>query len=138
MQMNQAPIRTIGMALTILVGLPFYSPGCNSEERGPVLAGGREIKSWITEIHDANPKVRRQAVLKLGNVGDAEPAVADVLAEALHDSDSIVRRDAVLAVAKLKRPGEAIKAQLESMSKDDKDAKVREVAQKAVALLGAG
>ena len=138
MQINQAPIKTIGIALTILVWLPFCSPGCNSEERGPVLAGGREIKSWIAEIHDANPKVRRQAVLKLGNVGDSDRAVVDALTEALHDSDVTVRRDAVLAAVKLKRPGEAIKTQLETMSRDDKDARVREVAQKAVALLGAG
>jgi hypothetical protein len=75
------------------------------------------------------------AVLKLGNVGDADPSVAEALAEALRDSDALVRHDAVLAVVKLKQPGEAIKAQLESMSSGDKDAKVRDVAKRAVARL---
>ena len=35
-----------------------------------MLAGGREVKSWIADLHDPKPQVRRQAVLKLGNVGD--------------------------------------------------------------------
>ena len=49
--------------------------GCNREERGPILAGGREVKSWIADLQIPRPQVRRQAVLKLGNVGDADPTV---------------------------------------------------------------
>ena len=56
--------------------------GCNKEERGPILAGGREVKSWVADLHDPKPTVRRQAVLKLGNVGDADPSVAERLGEA--------------------------------------------------------
>ena len=53
------------------------------------------MKSWVADLHDAKPQVRRQAVLKLGNVGDEDPAVADALAEALHDTDPAraLRRD---------------------------------------------
>ena len=38
---------------------------CGGEKRGPVLAGGREVKSWVADLHDSKPQVRRQAVLKL-------------------------------------------------------------------------
>ena len=75
--------------------LLLAASGCNREERGPILAGGREVKSWVADLHDPKPQVRRQAVLKLGNVGDADPAVAEGLAEALRDTDALVRRAAV-------------------------------------------
>jgi HEAT repeat protein len=97
-----------------------------------MLAGGREVKSWVAAISDPNPKVRRQAVLKLGNVGDADPTVAEALTRALGDSDALVRHDAVLAVVKLRKPGSAIKDRLETMSRGDKDGRVRDVATKAL------
>jgi HEAT repeat protein len=117
--------------MTILLTL-FFVSGCNQEERGPILAGGREVKSWVADLHDPKPQVRRQAVLKLGNVGDADPTVAEGLAEALRDTDAVVRRDAVRAVAKLKKPNEAIMAQLKVMSESDRDALARNYAQRAI------
>ena len=57
-------------------------PGC-CRRRGPLLAGGREVKSWLADLRDPRPQVRRQAVLKLGNVGDTDPTAAAGLAEAL-------------------------------------------------------
>lgn len=107
--------------------------GCNREERGPILAGGREVKSWVAELHDPNPQVRRQAVLKLGNVGDADSTVAEALGETLRDKDTIVRRDAVRAVAKLPQASEAIMAQLKVVSESDRDPLVRDYAQRAIA-----
>ena len=62
------------------------------------------MKSWVAELHNPKPQVRRQAVLKLGNAGDSDPAVAPALAEALLDLDAVVRRDAIRAVAKLSQP----------------------------------
>jgi HEAT repeat protein len=122
----------------LLSWLAIIAPGCGSEAKGPMLSGGREVKSWVAALHDPKPQVRRQAVLKLGNVGDSDPAVADALAEALHDADPQVRHDAVLAVVKLRNPGEAIKGQLATMSQGDKDARVRDVSKRAVARLEAG
>jgi HEAT repeat protein len=116
---------------TIMVTL-LAASGCNKEERGPILAGGREVKSWVADLHDPKPQVRRQAVLKLGNVGDADPSVAEGLAEALRDADPVVRRDAVRAVAKLKKPGDAIMAQLKVMSETDRDSLARDYAQRAI------
>jgi HEAT repeat protein len=106
--------------------------GCAREERGPILAGGREVKSWVADLHDREPQVRRQAVLKLGNVGDSDPAAAVALAEALRDPDILVRRDAVLAVAKLTKPGEGILSQLKVLSEQDRDPTVRDYARKAL------
>jgi hypothetical protein len=108
-------------------------PGCGGEQLGPTLSGGREVKSWVADLHHRDPKVRRQAVLKLGNAADSDPAVALALAEALQDSDALVRRDAIRAVAKLKKPGSSIKERLETMSRTDKDFFVRELAGKALA-----
>jgi HEAT repeat protein len=123
-------------ALPAILAWAVALPGCGREERGPILSGGREVKSWIKDLHDPKPQVRRQAVLKLGNAADSDPSVAEGLAEALNDSDPLVRRDAILAVAKLKEPSVAIKERLETMSRSDKDPRARELARKAVIRLG--
>lgn len=123
--------------LTLVMTLvSFALPGCVREERGPLLAGGRELKSWLADLHDARPHVRRQAVLKLGNVGDADPAAAAGLAGALRDSDALVRRDAIQAVAKLSRPGQIILDQLKAMRDNDRDPQVRDRARKAITHFG--
>ncbi len=126
--------RTAGV-LTILASI-INLPGCAREERGPILAGGRELKSWIADLHSPRPQVRRQAVLKLGNAGDSDPATAGGLAEALQDPDALVRRDAIRAVAKLQQPGALIKERLQTMSRLDKDALARDLAGKALVRLG--
>jgi hypothetical protein len=120
-----------GIGTTLLIGLVTIS-GCSRDERGPILAGGREVKSWVAELVDPNPQVRRRAVLKLGNVGNADPGVAEGLALALRDTDTIVRRDAVRAVAKLTPPSAAIIAELRTMKETDGDSLVRDYAQRAI------
>jgi HEAT repeat protein len=117
----------VGMFCTLLTA----TSGCSHEEPD-FLAGGREVESWITALHDSNPLVRREAVMKLGNVGDADPAAAEGLTEALRDSDVQVRRAAVFAVVKLEEPGEAITSQLEIMRRNDSEPGIREVAGKAL------
>ncbi len=133
MRMIQA--HTSEAVLSVLFGTVAFS-GCGGTERGPILAGGREVKSWVADLHNPKPKVRRQAVLKLGNVGDEDPSVADALADALQDTDPLVRSDAILAVVKLKQPGAAIKERLEIMSKSDQNARARDLAGKALERLG--
>ena len=127
---------SIATALTVLFGLAACGVGCQSDERGPTLAGGHEVAHWVKALGDPNPKVRREAVLKLGNVGDADPTVAEALAKTLEDSDAQVRYDAVFAVVKLRAPSAAIKSTLETMSRNDKDARVRDVSTKALASPG--
>jgi HEAT repeat protein len=122
-------------AIILAGALALAVPSCGREERGPLLAGGREVKSWVEALKDADPKKRRIVVMQLGNVGDADPAAAEGLAGALLDADDQVRRDAVLAVAKLKSPGEAIMARLRAMGEGDRDPRARDLAKKAVARL---
>jgi len=138
MRKIRAPMRlttTMAGVLTILASIITLA-GCANEERGPIRSGGRELKSWITDLHNPKPQVRRQAVLKLGNAGDSDPATAEGLAEALQDSDALVRRDAIRAVAKLKQPGAFIKERVQTMSRLDKDSLARDLASKALARLG--
>jgi HEAT repeat protein len=97
---------------------------------------GREVSFWIADLRDPKPQVRHQADLKLGNVGDDDPAVAEGLALALHDSDVLVLRDAVHAVVKLKQPSEAVLARLREMNGTDRDAGARDFARRALAKLG--
>ena len=126
------------MKLIVCVSLASAAviSGCSRTEHGPLLAGGREVSSWVTELNDPKPRVRRQAVLKLGNVGDEDPAVAKGLASALYDSDMLVRRDAVHAVVKLKQPSDEIVARLQEMSRTDPDATARDFARRALGKLG--
>jgi HEAT repeat protein len=126
-------IRHIRFALLVIAAT---STGCGPSEQGPLLAGGREVRSWVAELSDPKPRVRRQAVLKLGNVGDADPAAAEGLARALQDSDVLVRRGALHAIVKLKQPSEAVLAQLKEMNTTDPDATVRDFAKRAMGKLG--
>lgn len=125
------------LAVAIVCTLLIATSGCSHEEPD-FLAGGREVEAWITALHDANPLVRRQAVMKLGNVGDADPAAAQGLTEALGDSDVQVRRAAVFAVVKLDKPGKAITSQLDSMRRSDSEPGIREVAARALERLSRG
>ena len=109
--------------------------GCRRDDRGPLLAGGREVKSWVAALNDPRPAVRRQAVLKLGNVGDADPAAAVGVASALHDPDKTVRRDAVHAIVKFVQPAAETLDRLREMSRSDPDLTVRDFAGKALAKL---
>jgi HEAT repeat protein len=120
----------------MLVIALFATAGCSRDERVPILAGGREVKSWLADLRDPRPRVRRQAVLKLGNVGDTDPAAVDALTEALGDRDPLVRRESVLAVAKLTKPAKAILSPLRVMSQSDRDSTVREYARRALIHFG--
>ena len=80
---------TVTAGVLALLATITSLPGCAREERGPILSGGREVKSWIADLHNPKPQVRRQAVLKLGNAGDSDPAIAEGLAEALQGVEPI-------------------------------------------------
>ncbi len=120
----------------ILAGfLIFAAASCGREERAPMLAGGHEVRSWVEDLKHRDPKKRRVAVLKLGNVGDADPSASEGIALALTDTDAQVRRDAVFAVVKLKNPGEPILSRLRKMGESDKDTRARDLAKKAITQL---
>ncbi len=129
--------RTPVAAVAILVALALAA-GCGGESRAPFQAGGRQVKDWVGDLKSPKATVRRQAVHKLGNVGDADPAAAEALAGALRDPDALVRHDAVLGVLKLEKLGRVPAPRSTAMAQRDKDAKVRDVAKKAVTKLGRG
>jgi HEAT repeat protein len=134
--------RTATCSAAVTAGVPallaatILLAGCGQEQREPILSGGRELKSWIADLRKPSPQIRRQAVLKLGNAADSDPATAEALAEALQDPDALVRREAIRSVVKLKQPGAVIKQRLESMSRSDGDALARDLAGKAQVRLG--
>lgn len=113
--------------------LTISTLGCGNREPAPITAGGRDVGSWVADLKNRDPRVRRQAVLKLGNIGDADPAVAPALAEALADPSPLVAREAVFAAVKLKTPTPAILDQLARMGA--RDPKLRELADRALAKL---
>lgn len=121
------------LSLALLAAL-----GCGSHDETPMLAGGREVESWIAALNDPSPQVRRLAVLKLGNVGDEDPDTEEALAGALRDPDPIVRRDAVFAVVKLEKPGEAIVSRLDAISREDGEPNIRDIASRALKKLTGG
>ncbi len=134
--MNRPSIALVRLAM-ILAGAAGGC-GCGVEPRGPFLAGGREVQAWVADLKSPKPQVRRQAVMKLGNVGDEDPAAAEALETALHDADALVRHDAVIAVVKLKEPGEGVVESLRAMAKSDQDPRARDAAAKALVKLGRG
>jgi HEAT repeat protein len=107
--------------------------GCGREPTGPVLLGGREVWAWVADLSHPKPQVRRQAVLKLGSVGGSDPAVVEGLAGALNDLDPLVRRDAIVAVTRLKEPPASAWERLEAIGRSDKDARTRDLAREAIA-----
>lgn len=129
MKRTASPIR-----LAFLV-LAMASLGCGNQEIAPIKAGGRDVAAWVADLHHRDPRVRRQAVLKLGNIGDADPAVSPAIGDALSDRDPLVRRDAIFATVKLKTPPPAVLDQLFRMGESDRDPKLRDIASRALAKL---
>ena len=125
-------LQTLPTRLTLLAVAAFHF-GCGGEEHGPTSLGGRNVKAWIADLDHSRASVRRQAVLKLANVGDTDPAVAEGLVRALSDRDPVVRRDAIAAVTRWKEWPPSVREQLENMERSDKDARTRDLAKQAIA-----
>ncbi len=115
----------------VKVVLALLVAGCG-ETASHTTVGGRDASAWIKALNDPDAKLRRQAVLKLGNVIADNPAAAEALETALKDADPLVRFDAVLAVFKDPVPRPSVLLALESMSLSDPDQKVKEAAAKAL------
>jgi HEAT repeat protein len=68
--------------------------------KATTMAHYRPVGHWVAALHDADPKLRRQAVTLLGNVGTSDPAAVPAITAAIKDPDALVRREAVLALLK--------------------------------------
>jgi hypothetical protein len=100
--------------------------GCGKPKE--TLAGGKPVSHWLEAIHDPDPRVRKSAVFKLGNVGSSESGVLPALTSALNDKDPAVRREAILALAKFGAEAKAAASVLSEMSRQDRDVQVRKYA----------
>jgi HEAT repeat protein len=95
-----------------------------------LVGGGRPVEHWLLRLQDRDPKTRKQAVTKLGNMLSEDPAARSAVVGALKDPHAAVRCDAVLALARAVDDPEVTQALEQAVR--DKDAKVREFATRAL------
>jgi HEAT repeat protein len=113
----------------VLAGLMAFAPGCS--QRPPITANGKPVSHWLEAMSDPDPKVRRKAVIELGHVGTADPAIIPALMEAVKDRFSAVRCEAILALSNLGSAAEEAIPVLQEAQKDA-DPKVRSYVMKAL------
>jgi HEAT repeat protein len=97
-----------------------------------MLAGGKPVSHWVQALTDADPRLRKTAAFKLGNVGAADPAVLPALCKALADPNAVVRREVIMAVVKCGAGAHEALPALEDLRQRDPDATVRDYAQRAL------
>jgi HEAT repeat protein len=116
--------------LTGLAALPaVLLLGCGRAQ-APDL--GEQVERWVRALNGADARVRKNAILKLGNVGPGDAAVFPALLGVLKDRDAGVRREAILALLKCgPAANEAVPA-LTEVRQHDRDAQVRSYAAKAL------
>ncbi len=116
--------------VTFVLGFFLLGCGCQQQPQA-TLAGGKPVQYWLTMITDPNPKHRKEAAFKLGNVGADEPLALPALIKTLDDSNIAVRKEAILAVIKF---GSEAKQAIPSLQKlqNDADVQVRNYAMKAL------
>jgi HEAT repeat protein len=115
--------------LIVAALLPLLT-GCG-ESGTPVIARGKPVAHWLSELKSPSAKARKQAVFSLGLVGVKDAAAVPAVIGALRDTDVEVRRTAALALLNIgPAANEAVPA-LEQAG-NDPDAKVRSYARKAV------
>lgn len=121
-------MRRILMSGGILICLLI---GCGQPKA--MLAGGKPVSHWLKAMQSPDPKVRKAAVTKLGNIGPADAAALPAINCALRDSDAAVRCEAILA---LLRSGPAATESIQTlmeMQGNDRNTQVRSYAAQALA-----
>lgn len=120
--------------LSAVAVMAAWACGCAGETR-PTMAGGKPVTHWVEELKGPDPKHRKEAVEKLGNVGPSDPAAFPAVCGALKDADPGVRCEAVLAVLKFGDAAREAIPTLADLRDHDRDRKVRTYATKALELL---
>ena len=119
-----------GLTIGATVLLAVCGFGCGKAR--PILAGGKPVSHWTAALRDTNPKVRKEAAAKLGNVGPADPSALTALSGALHDPDAAVRREVIVALVKCGPAAREAVPALEEMRRRDRDPQVRDYAGRAL------
>jgi hypothetical protein len=123
-------IQSLSRCSIVLLLTPFLFFGCNKSQ--PILSGGKPTSYWVTCAAGGDAKLRRTAVTKLGNAGSADPTVVPALVAALHDADSQVRGEAILALLKAGPDAKQAAGDLEALARNDRDSRIRAFAARAV------
>jgi HEAT repeat protein len=118
------------MRPAVLVLLVIVVCGCAKGQ--PLLAGGKPVSHWVQALDDPDPKVRKTAATKLGNVGTADAAALPALIKALKDKDANVRLEVILALVKFGPEARAACPALEEIQRNDANAQVRGYATRAL------
>ncbi len=105
--------------------------GCSKPPPIP-LTGGKPVAYWVNALRSTDPKLRREAAFKLGNVGDTDPAAVPALTSALKDIDPKVRIEAIVGLLKSGEAAKAAIGTLTDLKSRDRDPNVREAAGKAL------
>jgi HEAT repeat protein len=115
----------------VLAGIvAIFLGGCGQSQK-PSLAGSKPVSHWLQALNDADAKVRRKAVFKLGNVGVRDSAALPALIDELKDCDPTVRCEAILALVKNGRAAKDALPTLTEMQQHDRNAQVRAYAARA-------
>lgn len=119
------------MRLILVAVVAIALSGCKKAQP-PVTAGGKPASHWLEAMQAADPKVRKQAVVKLGNLGPTDPAVYPALVGALADGDAKVRCEAILSLLKLGPSSKEAIPVLTEVQHKDRNPLVRDYATKAL------
>jgi HEAT repeat protein len=114
----------------VLVLLVIVVCGCSKGQ--PPLAGGKPVSHWVQALDNPDPKVRKTAATKLGNVGTADAEALPALMKALKDKDAKVRSEVILALVKFGPEARAACPALEEIQSNDGNAQVRAYAGRAL------
>src|SRR5690242_604638 len=119
------------MRVILAAVLALTLSGC-AKKQPLTTVGGKSVSHWVEATHGSDAKVRKQAVIKLGNFGPSDPAVYPALVQALGDTDARVRREAILSLVKLAPHSKDAIPSLIEVQKKDGDASVRDYATRAL------
>ncbi|MFO0969888.1 MAG: HEAT repeat domain-containing protein [Gemmataceae bacterium] len=117
-------------ASVLWAALALAGAGCGGKPE-LLTSHGKPVSHWLAEVKKPDANARRKAVLALGHVGDADPAVLPCLIAAVKDRDAGVRKQAIVALLNLGPKAKEAAPILEAC-KSDRDASVRLYAAKAL------
>jgi HEAT repeat protein len=121
----------------LLVGCPIVICTACSKSPPPTLSGGKSVAHWIDALQSPDVSVRKEAVYKLGNIGDSNPDAPAALIAALGDRDAKVRREAIVALLKAEIAVKEAAPKLREIQARDPDLNVRAAAGQALTRIGA-
>jgi len=122
------------MRIVASVMLVVMLSGCG--KTAPTLTGGKPVSYWVEALQSSDPKLRKKAVFKLGNVGCNDSAALPAVVGTLQDPDSAVRCAAIQALMKFGLEGRQAEPILKQIQQHDRNIQARDYAAKALQKLG--